>query len=156
MGVSFTKYLIFSLIILCGVAYGQSPLPPKDTILVLVTDKNDGALSKTAENNFRQASIQNYLRDKNIQYEHYYGQDIGPTYHKRWKVTHYPALVQMVKVGKGYAVKRTVSGAEDSKVLGSLSKVKKLLGIPIIIKKEPVPQQFMQQYHMPPAQSGSS
>ena len=134
------KSIIFLLIILCSsVCYGQLPVT-QDNILILVTNRKTCGLSRAAEGYFAQADVRQYLKNGRIQFVQYYGQDIGKSFHTKWKVTHYPALVHLKKVQDGYGLYRTISGPEASKTLGSLQGVLRFLGV------QPIraPQQYTQ------------
>ena len=97
------KLFIFLLITLtAGVCYGQLPVT-SDNILVLVSGSAKCTLSREAEQYFNRDNVRAHMKTLKFQYVHYYGDQIGKDYHKKWGITHYPSVVHLKKVdGKWY------------------------------------------------------
>jgi hypothetical protein len=124
------KYIIFTLIILfTSICYGQVPIT-KDRVLILVSQKAEGVLCRNAERHFTDPVVRKFMGDKGIQFILIYGDDTTPEWREQYKVTHYPAVVYLMKDNEGnFQLSKTVSGDPISIALGSQTQVHKLLGM---------------------------
>ena len=128
------RYIIFILIILFNsIAYCQQAT--SNDILVLIVDKKPTAtLSRTIEQHFSNQEVRQFIKQNKYQFVQYYGQDLNREWHNKWGITHYPTIIHLQKVEKGYGIRNRV-------VLRTISDILKFLGIKRQQRMVPLPPQ---------------
>ena len=128
------KYTVFTLIILFNsIAYCQQAT--SNDILVLIVDKKPTAtLSRTIEQHFNNPEVRQFITQNKYQFVRYYGQDLNREWHNKWGITHYPTIIHLQKVQKGYGIRNRI-------VPRAISDILKFLGIKRQQRMVPLPPQ---------------